>query len=785
LLEREGRPVYYDIIDRPSMKITTKLSSQVRKWREFYPYTCEANVLVYDRFLIDKDIYIGYKTEGGIRGCEALGIEPKIMYFDIETSIHPEYDRAGGVWPIVSIQCSSNWSWDIMVFVLDPFNKYPNDYTYVLGDRSEDKLVKERVGLDVDEFIINAKVIRFRTEKELLKGWLRFLRAEDPDFLETWYGNYYDIPEIMKALVRNNIDIRWLSNVFNNERRNDPAFSKIVAFPEERERRGKYQQRQFPHILGRECIDMLDLYKKINITSQRIIVSWDFKDVCRDEMGLVYEDIAEKMREYHLNRPMESTHYMVLEAMALKMLDMVIGQTEHFHSYREIFGVRMKDTLSFNYCYKILLLRLTTNPLPTVSPSTFRSQKGGKVIRPAKKGLMRWVAVLDFRALYPFLMGEENPGLETFMERTDRIAIFTKTKKALMVQAMERPRDKREELRQQQREIDPNDPYGDFLKKKLKRKEASMKSAANSAYGVSGYKNNPVYSWEANQKVTFEAREALTWMIDELEEVLFEIVYADTDGVGVTLDIFKNTEGEWTLDDYIEAALLLKDFVNYKVREYAKERGWSKPPEIKLEKIAKTMMFQFKRGEDILAKKRYVMYVVWEDGFKVKKIVNMGTESKRSNTSNVTRRMLDDFYYIMLEEEDIPKAMKMIKDTYNSVLDGVVNQWDIAVPCGLETENPNYWVRKAVNYAIEHLNQTYNRNMKPRILYVNNVEGKPPTKHLAIVNDNVYDEDVIAIDYRTTAEKIVINKIEPFLRSLDYSTEGLLKGQLQLDQWGL
>jgi len=361
------------------------------------------------------------------------------------------------------------------------------------------------------------------------------------------------------------------------------------------------------------------------------------------------------------------------------------------------------------------------------------------------------------------------------MERTDRIASFTKTTKSLMVQAMEKPRERREELRAEQGELDPNAPLSGFIKRKLKRKEASMKSATNSAYGVSAYEGNPVYSWEANQKVTFEAREVLSWLIEELEDAMLEVVQADTDGAGVALGEFNPFGEKQTLDDHIRSALLLKDYVNYKVGEYAKERGWSKPPEIKLEKIAKNVLFQFKRDEDELAKKKYVMYAIWEDGFKVKKIINMGTQSKRSDTAPLTRRMLNDFYWEILVEENTEGALEIVKDAYNRVLHGVANQREIGVPHGLQTAKEGYWVRKAVKRA-EDMGEVYNRNMKPRILYVKGSE-----KHLAIINDNVYDESVVEIDYKTTAEKIVLNKIEPFLRSLGMSTEGLIKGQKQLD----
>lgn len=794
IAENSGREVIYDIVDRPTIKIKRMLSSEVGDLRELYPFTCEAKVLVYDRFCIDKGITIGYEIDGkNISGCEALGIKPLIMYFDIETSIHPEYDRLEGVWPIISIQCSNNYNWDIVVFVIDPFDKYPDEHLFILGDSINDNIIKERVGLiGLDEFVIVAETRRFKKDKEytaekkLLMGWLKYLRKEvasmgDPDELQGWYSNYFDIPEIMRAMLRNGIDIRWLSNVFKSGKRYNPAYAKLVAFPQKRGGGSKYGQVQFPYIMGRECIDMLDNYKKINVTSQRIIASWDFKDVCRDEFNLVYRDIAADMREYHLNKPIESLDYMVTEAVALKMFDMVVGQSEHFQNYREIFGVKKQDTMSMNHMYKILLLRLATEPLPTRSPSKKKGQKGGKVIVPAKAGVVTWVAYLDFRALYPFILGEENCGLETLMERTDRIAIFTKTKKSLMVQAMEKPRDRREELRAEQLALDPNAPLSGFIKKKLKRKEASMKSAANSSYGVLAYAKNPVYSWEANQKVTFEAREALTWMIEELRKVEYDVVQADTDGCGVELDISYPFGEEDTLDGHIKAALLLKDFVNYKIQEYAKERGWSTPPEIKLEKIAKAVLFQFKRKDKELAKKKYVLYAVWEDGFKVKKIINMGTQSKRSDTAPLTRRMLNEFYDKILIDEDTEGALQVIRDAYNRIINRDANQREIGVPHGLQTAGEGYWVRKAVKYAEDVMGERYNRNMKPRILYVKGTKNGPSTKHLAIVNDNVYDESIVEIDYETTAEKIVLNKIEPFLRSLGMSVEGLLRGQKQLD----
>ena len=184
-----------------------------------------------------------------------------------------------------------------------------------------------------------------------------------------------------------------------------------------------------------------------------------------------------------------------------------------------------------------------------------------------------------------------------------------------------------------------------------------------------------------------------------------------------------------------------------------------------------------------MAKKKYVKHVVWKEGFRVNELDQKGVQSKRSDTSDITRRLMNRFYHTLLIELDTPKALEMIRKEYNRVSSGNVTQREIAVPHGIRTAGDQYWVVKAVKYAEEHLDEVWNPNMKPQILYIKEVIGAPNTAHLAIVNDNIYDLDVVKIDYKTTAEKIIINKLEPFLRSLGMTSQALLKGQTQLERF--
>ena len=784
----EGHQVYFDVLSRPTIKIKESLSSEVGRKRGYYPYSCEANINVSDRYCVDKEIYTSYTIEqrkiGGTGAWNDLGIVPKVMYFDIEVSVHPDYKLDEGEWPIVSIQSCFNWGWDTHVHIVDPYDKYPDTHLFVLSDDVFGNATKARIGFQgLDEFIVIAKVHKFKSERALLLSWIKFLRAEDPDYLEGWYSNYFDIPEILKALRRNNIDWKWLSPIFNKSKAYDPAYRGIVALPRKRDEKSKYMQTESPKILGRECVDMLDMYKKINITSERVISSWDLKDCVRSETLYSYWDIGAEFRHYHLNEPLEALDYCVKDAIAPKMLDMAVDLTGHFQTYRELFGIRINDSLKFTHAYKILLLRISTLPIPTRSPSKKRAkQKGAKVIKPARAGVIRWTCYLDFKALYPYLMRVTNAGLETFLERTDRIAKFRTDVTALMVRAMDVPADYREVLRAKSHEYDLNNPYEHFLYDRIKRKEKSVKSAANSGYGTSGYYNFPMYSFEANQKVTFEGREIIAWLITVLEEAGFDVVYGDTDGVMVDLDIMVD-EYETELDGYIKSGKILEEFVNWKVGDYTTERGWDTSPEIKLETISKAVIFQFRRKDTEMAKKKYVKQVVWREGFKVKELEQKGVQSKRSDTSEVTRRLMNQFYHVLLVEEDTPKALELIRTEYNRVANGNVTQREICVPSGIRTAGENYWVVKAVKYAEDELGETWNRNMKPRILYIDEVIGHPKTAHLAIVNDNIYDLDVVKIDYKTTAEKIIINKLEPFLRSLGMTSDALLKGQTQLERF--
>jgi len=174
--------------------------------------------------------------------------------------------------------------------------------------------------------------------------------------------------------------------------------------------------------------------------------------------------------------------------------------------------------------------------------------KGGLVLTP-KPGLYHDVIDFDFTSLYPRTIRTFNIGVETLDENGEILtgnARFKKKPRSIIAEFLEELDNLRVHYKNLLKKIPPEDP-----KYKIYNiKQFELKILLNATSGVIGAYGFRFYDREVAESITLTGQELLKMLMQILEELGFETIYGDTDGLFVRkkgFDYFKIKEKEETL----------------------------------------------------------------------------------------------------------------------------------------------------------------------------------------------------------------------------------------------
>jgi len=212
-------------------------------------------------------------------------------------------------------------------------------------------------------------------------------------------------------------------------------------------------------------------------------------------------------------------------------------------------------------------------------------------------------------------------------------------------------------------------------------------------------------------------------------------------------------------------------------------------PTLKLEKIYRTLMFKKKSDKDIAAKKRYAGVLVWKDGKDLTtgtpKVDYTGLEVKRSDTAEVSRTLMKQFFDNVLIANDPDTAVRLIRETYYNILDGKISCQLVAIPKGItknrshEEKGSSPWIRGKEN-GRKLLGIRFRSDKKPKLLYCTG-----PVDVICIDND-YNDVDLLSrvtVDWSKMAMKTVQMKMESLLESIGLNWDAEINGQTNLEKW--
>ena len=326
--------------------------SQVRKERENYAKTWEADILFSRRFLIDKKIYKGiefpdnqqYVSKNDIKPCE-VSIEPLILFLDIEVlqgEGFPTAEKAEQ--PVISFSFRTN--------------KSERDFSYIWREDFEKNKVQW-----------NGKwaITYLKDEETLLLNFCDVIEKIQPDIITGWNIIDFDFEYLKNRFKR--LDLQWLD------------------------------ERSF------ELFDMLQGYKKI--FSQP---SYALKRVAEIE-GIDKKENIETFKEvsgYYESDIKRFADYNRKDVEYVAKIDEKHSLIEYFLNFKWLVGLEdIQKTTINSVLIDTLLLRVAKEKgicLPTKEKHEEREKYEGAYVMVEKARLYHHTAVFDFKSYYPYLI---------------------------------------------------------------------------------------------------------------------------------------------------------------------------------------------------------------------------------------------------------------------------------------------------------------------------------------------------------------------------------------------
>ncbi|GIU69116.1 MAG: hypothetical protein KatS3mg002_0352 [Candidatus Woesearchaeota archaeon] len=267
-------------------------------------------------------------------------------------------------------------------------------------------------------------------------------------------------------------------------------------------------------------------------------------------------------------------------------------------------------------------------------------------------------------------------------------------------------------------------------------KQKVYKVLANSIYGILGNNYFRFFNIDCAKSITFSGKEVTKTSIlyadkkvdsfykgdleiNELsyEELIFDfqretpnVITADTDSLFVTYENLPDIK-KLTFDEALPKIQKLNDEVqNYLNKEVIinliKKHNVNPDNnylELKNEFIAKRGLF--------LAKKRYAIYVLFQEGRNVDKIISMGVETKRSDYPSKTKQCLEELLSLLLKNDNfsILKIHQYLESkTKEFMKDIVEGKKEIARPISFTKKIEDYKVvPQGVNAMLNWNNLVY------------------------------------------------------------------------------
>ncbi len=739
--------IYVSIYGEKLIKVFTKKPSDIRDIKDkFINY--EGDILFTQRFLIDKNIKSGISfetspcTPDDVKSID-VNYPNRVCFVDIESDDSNGFPDSTKD-PIFSIGCYDSFEKRYCTFL------YSSDVLTIENLIEEKRKSPEKNGC----FSNLHDIYVYNTEKEMLEEFCKYIQFYDFDILTGWNFTEFDAPYILQRLDTLCINRENISRL-----------------------RGGNNTRI--EIRGRQLFDLLTSYKRMHLGEKE---SFRLDAIALEELG--------EGKIHHVGKVCDLWKTDIINFILYNYVDVYLcvhidekDKTISFHrQISKYVGCPIEKTTNSMPIIDTLILRESREhgfvlPSKATSINTSESFKGATVISPTK-GLFENIIVLDLKSLYPMAMMTLNASPETKSSDGELTAPngvkFKKQPDGIVRRIQSKFLKERDEMKTNRNKY----PIGSPEYEMFDMQQNVLKVIMNSYYGVSGNPTFRLYDKDIASAITSVGRSILEHNKRLVEAEGFKVIYGDTDSNLIKIPVSIGKEGTMVIAKDLEKIL------NDSYPEFAKKtlNADTQYFSIKFEKIYARF---FSGGR----KKRYAGLLIWKEGKELSTVDIVGFETKRSDSSKVTRTAMEQLITMILEGEEYEKIRSTISEIVRKYRAGEYDLDMIGIPGGIGKQLTDYDIPdaqvRAAKYSNEYFGTNFGKGSKPKRLYIKSVPmGYPRTDVVAIEYADQLPAGFI-IDRDTMLKKSLEDPLTRILEALGWNWAEFDPSITTLSQWGI
>jgi DNA polymerase I len=738
----EPGTTYRSIRGESLRRLYTQRPTDVRDVRERYRHF-EADIPFATRYMIDSGL------TGGVSAPQTPVDYHNVVPADVDTPART---------CILDIECEDERGFPDpqrdAITCITCHDSFDNDYTTFLlaggGIPAEITQKETEGGLKNGCFRKEMHTIcTFTDEVALLKGFVAYINARDPDVLSGWNFVEFDMPYITGRMER--LGLRPDS---------------LARLPGQTERNA---------LRGRALFDLLTAYKKMHATLKE---SYRLDAVALEEVGEQKVRYTGTISDLWKKQPALLVEYNFKDVelcVAINKKDNII---EFYREIARYVGCPLDKTLNSSSVIDVYVLRKAsgTYVLPSKGFANAEEFEGATVFEPSR-GVRENVVVLDLKSLYPMAMMTINASPETKDSGGELKAPngirFRKQPDGLtrsIISELLKERDEKKALRN-------TFAFGSPQYIMYDMQQNVLKVIMNTYYGVSGYTRFRLFDREIGSAVTSVGRAIIEHTRRVIEQQGYTVIYGDTDSCMVQMPLL---DQEKTID----IARAIEKRLNESYQEFAKTELNADTHffSIKFEKIYARF---FQAGK----KKRYAGSLVWKEGKVVHETDIVGFEIKRSDTPQITKVVQMKVMEMILAGEGYAGIKAYLGEVIRKYRAGAYTLDEIGIPGGIGKSLDDYATDDAqvrgAKYANLHLHTEFGKGSKPKRIYIRTVTSKYPKTDVLCFEygDQVPKEFVV--DWELMLDKTIKQPISRIIESLGWDWADVDPQRTTLAQWGL
>ncbi len=459
-------------------------------------------------------------------------------------------------------------------------------------------------------------------EKEMIENFRLLIQKEDPDIITGYNIDGYDIPVILERAQKHGIkDLRWSRNnvpIRNIGNRFWRSHGRIIA---DAWWNAKNQLKPKQETLNAVAKLLLDEQKE---------------DVDPASIDEEWEKDQEKVIKYCLKDA----------ELALRILEKIeiIPKSMDLATVSKLPVDDVLNGRTSTLIDSILIREADRNNIGvpmTRRDRTVESIEGGYV-HSIEPGIYHWLCVLDFKAMYPSLIIENNVCFTTTDEKGKTVSpvgvhfLSAEQREGLLPRILARLMKERDDIKRKMNEAKNEDE-----RKYYYGLQDAVKTLMNAFYGVFASAFYRFTNPKIGASITAFARENIKSIISKLEEDDIKVIYGDTDS------IFLKSPYE-NLEQSVEFG------------KNAAERFSKGGAVLEFEQVLSSF---FSHGR----KKRYVGKAAWPKD----EMIVRGYEIRRTDAFDLQSKTQEEIFERILED-DINGAIQTARETVTNVQQGKI-----------------------------------------------------------------------------------------------------------------